>query len=295
MSETYQHRIYLNSDNPDATIRELGLFFELSPDVLLVLRRILELYRRPAWLYVRDLDPEFLVEALFIDRFGFDIDNDALVLYDTDPLTFIDGLVEMAMYLAGFITLIGLEKEKEWMIELAAGAWKPIKKRIKQQLGLPTTGETHWVIETPPMETPSIAEQEALQALFSQLNALSFAQMVHWAARDDVEVRFPANADPSVIEVYVRMKVAIAQVAESIELEDWREFNQRLLTMVNDLEAEYRPAELPKPDPDSFPQPPQQPRTLPKQDLHLDLDDEWNPFEAYVEQLFRQQDSRDDL
>lgn len=297
VSNLEPNRIYLNPDSPEATIRQLDLYYELEPEVLDILSRILTLYRRPAWLYVIEAFPGFDDQALLLDRFTFDVEIDALILFANDPHTFIDGMIEMAMYLVGFSTMIGVEDE--WMIEFAIGAWKPIKNRVKERLGIPVPRHPQWIIEIPGGDEDSHPAQQAFLDLLAELNTISFTQMVRLAARNDVEIQFPPNTDPSVIEVYVRMKVAIEQVADGLGLDDWRKFNRRLLEMVLQLKADYLPQELPQPDSawpllfeDEFDEEDAIDEFLPE-DMVIS-DDGWNPFEAYVEQLFSQTNPHED-
>ena len=153
----------------------------------------------------------------------------------------------MGMYMTGFTTLMGAEDY--WKVEFSIGAWKPVKNSIKRQLGIPVLDEPLWVVGLPPTPEDGILEDpHPFRTLVSRLDIVSFNQMVRLAARDDVEVNFPNGADPRVIEVYIRMKTAMYQVADGLSLEDWREFNRRLLHMLQELEPEYRPEALPVPD-----------------------------------------------
>jgi hypothetical protein len=170
--------------------------------------------------------------------------------------------------------------------------------------------EPVWVVGLPPSaKDAQLEDPHPFRTLVAQLDLGSFTQMVRLAARDDVEVDFPTGTDPLVIQVYIRMKTAMEQVAEGLVLEDWREFNQRLLTMIEQLEQEYMPARLPIPvwwkhvddlaedeeliamsqhDPEvSRPAGPSvDQNSLPANLEPIADPSPWNPFEAYIETLF---------
>jgi len=288
-------RIVLKPDDLEGTVRQIAAVWDLDEDSLEVLRQTLALFSRPITLVVDEASVVYYSETPLIDHFTFNMQTDELILLSRDPLTLIDALVEMAMYVAGFATLLGAEDQ--WKVEFAIGAWKPVRNRIKRQLGVPVLDEPLWIVGLPPNpEDGVLNDQHPFRMLVSQLDMASFTQMVRLAARDDVEVNFPNGTDPRVIEVYIRMKTAMYQVADELTLDDWREFNRRLLHCIQDLEEAYHPCDLPVPAwwqrmllaqdeasldeqrPTSDYEPPQnKPR--------------WNPFETYLEELFSEEDA----
>ena len=241
-----ENRILLDPKNPDAAIMQMARSYELDADTLEFVRRILGTFSRKALLYVDESSTVFYGQMPLVDRFTFNMQSDELILFSSDPLTFVDAMIEMTMFLAGFTTMIGVDEG--WKVEFAIGAWKPVKNRLKRELGIPVIDEPLWVVGLPPDSEDGPAEDvNPFRTLVSQLDIASFTQMVRLAARDDVEVNFPTGADPRVIQVYIRIKTALNQVADGISIADWREFNHRLLLTVQDMEEEYQPHNLPLP------------------------------------------------
>ncbi len=307
MSDMKQNRVYLDPEDIDESLRQLRRIYDLDAETLEMLRRVMELYPRPVLLYVDEANAPLYSQIPLMDKFTFNLQTDELVLFSRDPMTFIDALVEMAMYAAGFATLMGVDEQ--WKVEFVIGAWKPVKNRIKRRLGIPVNDEPQWVVGLPPPPDEAPPEDPyPFRTLVSQLDLASFTQMVRLGARDDVEVNFPSGTDPRVIQVYIRVKTAMYQVAEGLTLDDWREFNRRLLQMIQELEEEYQPHNLPVPvwwrqildraHPEEGPTPvgqgerdgingPVDPaNNLPAPDAAGPKSDEWNPFAAYLDQLF---------
>lgn len=238
--------VVLDPQDVEHAVTQLTMNYELDADTAEFLRRILRCFPRRALLYVDESNTLFYKQTPLVDRFTFNMKSDELILFASDPMTFIDAMIEMAMYLVGFATMIGVDES--WKVEFVIGAWKPVKNRIKRELGIPVIDEPLWVVGLPPEPEDATPEDpHPFQTLVSALDMASFAQMVRLAARDDVEVNFPKGSDPRVIQVYIRVKTAIDQVADGISLNDWREFNRRLLVTVQDFEDEYRPDDLPMP------------------------------------------------
>ncbi len=240
------NRLVLDPADPEEAVRQLGLFYDIDAETLAVLPDIVQLYPRPVLMYVDEANAPFYNQTPLVDKFTFNMQTDELILFSRDPMTFIDAMVEMAMYEAGFTTMLGVDDQ--WKIEFTIGAWKPVKNRIKRRLDVPVLDEPLWMVGLPPSpEDAPLEDPHPFRTLVSHFDIASFTQMVRLAARDDVEVHFPVGTDPRVIEVYIRAKTAIDQVADGILLDGWREFNRRLLLMVQELEEEYRPDALPIP------------------------------------------------
>ncbi|GAB4573246.1 MAG: hypothetical protein Kow0077_15000 [Anaerolineae bacterium] len=240
------NRVILNPQDPDEALTILAFAYDLDDDTLEALRRIIMLFPRPVTLYVDESSALFYGQTPLVDKFTFNMQTDELVLFASDSMTFIDATIEMVMYLTGFATMIGVDDG--WKIELAIGAWKPVKNRLKRELGIPTVDEPLWVVGLPPEDGAASPEDpQPFQILVSRLDIVSFEQMIRLAARDDVEVSFPIGADQRVIQVYLDARETIARVGEGITLQDWREFNRRLLEAVQALEEKYQPRALPVP------------------------------------------------
>ncbi|MBN2472719.1 MAG: hypothetical protein JXN59_18490 [Anaerolineae bacterium] len=314
-----ENRVLLDPKNPDEAIMQLAYSYDLDADTLEFLRRLLILFKRKVLLYVDESSTLFYGQMPLVDRFTFNMQADELILFASDPMTFVDALTEMAMFLAGFTTMIGVDES--WKVEFAIGAWKPVKNRLKRELGIPVIDEPLWVVGLPvDPDSPPTDEINPFRTLVSQLDIASFTQMVRLAARDDVEVNFPSGTDPRVIQVYIRMKTALNQVADGITLDNWREFNHRLLLTVQNLEEEYEPHNLPLPawweedapdsavpegeledlqfrvlDPDEWPEGVREdlPARPDVDQPEAPPDDAWDPFQTYIDELFDAGDDAD--
>ncbi|MFC1959929.1 hypothetical protein ACFLYO_04395 [Chloroflexota bacterium] len=330
MSDMKQNRVHLNPDDVQTALQQLALVYDLDADTLDYLRRVIEIYPRQVLMYVDEANAPFYNHTPLVDKFTFNMHTDELILFSRDPMTFIDAMIEMVMYLAGFTTMMGVDEH--WKVEFAIGSWKPVKNRAKSNLGIPVLDEPLWIVGLPPPpEEAPLEDEHPFRTLVSQLDIVSFTQMIRLAARDDVEVNFPVGADPRVIEIYIRVKTAMDQVADGIALADWREFNHRLLLTVQEIEEEYRPERLPVPvwwkrqvedltDMDEEPElvlsgegntaepgsPPDAapsngvPESLPESDGQKLFDEQagqeesnqgsWNPFAAYIDELFNNEE-----
>jgi len=310
VSDAKHDRVYLDPHDPEESLHQLQQVYDLDDAALPMLRRILALYPRPVLLYVDEATALQLADNPLVDHFTFNIQTDELVLFSRDLMTFIDALVEMAMYLAGFATLMGVEDT--WMIEFTIGAWKPVRNHIKRRLGIPVEDQPRYIIGLPPApEDAPLEDPYPFRTLVSQLDVGSFTQMIRLAARDDVEVSFPQGADPRVIEVYVRAKTAMYQVADGLDLDDWREFNRRLLATVQQLDEEYQPHRLPIPlwwqrlqdTQDAEPEPAPADTLIPPDDPADDhslppespTSERWNPFEEFIAGLFDEDENEEHL
>src|SRR5262245_20816945 len=59
--------------------------------------------------FVLNMDRVGLVQVSPLeDPFTFDMETDELILYTDNPATLVDAIIEMAMFLSGFNTLIGV-------------------------------------------------------------------------------------------------------------------------------------------------------------------------------------------
>ncbi len=282
------HAVDLDPGALDESLQQLAFAFDLDLDELAMARRVLMLFPRATTLYLDELEPETLRALSLSDKFSFDLETDTLTVFERRWDTLIDALIEMAMYLSGFNTLIG--SEDPWVVEFAIGAWKPVRKRLKRQLSIPVSDQPRGVIGLPPSAPPKPArpQPDPFRAIVAQYNRVSFEQMVMLAARDEIAVYFPPETHPKVLALYVYMRRAMQEVAEGIDLQDYEQFNLRLLREIGRLEQLFHPATLPLPS-GAFPDeeasrnllaaatpPPEDPPPLPP----------GNPFEAFIEQLF---------
>ncbi|MBN1681374.1 MAG: hypothetical protein JW966_13920 [Anaerolineae bacterium] len=290
-----QNYILLDPNNLNVTIQRLVEAYVLSPDTLDGLRRIIALYPHPVPMYVDEANAMLYDGLSLADKFTFDIKTDELVLFSKDEETFIDAFIEMAMYLSGFSTMIG--NEEEWVIEFTVGTWKPIKNRIKRQLGITVSDQPRGVVGLPPStEKNTGIDPYPFRTLVSHYDLGSFYQMVMLAARDDVAVYFPPETHAKVLAVYVYMRREIQEVAQSLSIEDYQVFNSRLIEAVQRLQELFEPANLPPPgwlrSPASrpFDQPDSDERMTHSDTLRAKRDD---PFEAFINQLLADEDTDD--
>jgi hypothetical protein len=299
-----RYRVTLDPNDLETSVQQLAEAYDLVSEDLATLRRIVTLYSRPITMYLDETNAILYDNLPLADKFTFDIDTDELVLFRCDLDTITDALIEMAMYLAGFATLMG--NEQTWVVEFAIGAWKLVKKRLKRQLGIPVQEQPRAVVGLPP--PPDKAPASApypFCTLVAHYDLASFHQMVILAARDDVAVYFPPDTHPKVLAVYVYMRRAMQEVAQGLDLGDHETFNTRLVQELQRLQELFSPTDLeppgwladpldeensaemlddPAPRLGLFPDAGPSNRSTPD-DSHKD-----NPFEAFIEQLFSDDD-----
>ena len=293
--------VTLDPHNLDRSVNELAQVYDLSAEDLEIIRRVIALYLRSVKMYVDEASTILHDSMPLGDRFTFDIETDELVLFSRNPATLIDALIEMAMYLAGFTTMMGAEES--WVIEFAIGAWKPVKKRIKRLLSIPTDDQPRGVVGLPPSkgkDTASAPDSYPFRRMVSHYDLASFHQMVLLAARDDIAVYFPPETHPKVLSVYVYMRRAMQEVAQGIDLKDYESFNARLIQEVQRMEQLFNPADLNLPGwlhdrhTDDLPSPDEVPNRASTNYLSesppSDID---NPFEAFIEELFSEDEGDD--
>jgi hypothetical protein len=299
MTNKRRGEVILDPQNADSSMDQMAEIYDLSPEDLDIIRRVIALYSQPVRMYLDEAITILHESTPLGDRFTFDIETDDLVLFSPHKETLIDALIEMAMYLAGFTTMMG--SEESWVIEFTAGAWKPVKTRLKRQLEIPVNDHPRGVVGMPPSaETTVQGDPYPFRTLVSHYDLASFHQMVLLAARDDIAVYFPPETHPKVLAVYVYMRRSMQEVAQGIDLEDYQTFNVRLLEEIQRLENLFEPASLtlptwlhdrhsdeaqPRPHPPSGPgreksNHPADPRKI-------------DPFEAFIDQLFSEDEDQD--
>jgi hypothetical protein len=291
--------VTLDPHNLDLSVNELALVYDLSPEEQENARHIIVLYPKPVEMYVDEASTILHDSMPLGDRFTFDIETDELILFSRRPAILIDALIEMAMYLAGFSTMMGAEES--WVVEFTIGAWKPVKKRIKRLLNIPADDQPRGVVGLPPSkgkDSALAADSYPFRRMVSHYDLASFHQMVLLAARDDIAVYFPPETHPKVLSVYVYMRRAMQEVAQGIDLKDYESFNARLLQEVQRMEQLFSPADLSLPgwlhdrhnDDPPFPD---GPTSQTSADFLSDSPPIDNPFEAFIEELFSEDDGDD--
>jgi hypothetical protein len=297
MTEMRPGEVTLDPHDLEHSISQLVDAYQLSPDDMGIVRRVIALYPQPVQMYVDEAITILHDSMPLGDRFTFDIETDKLILFSHDKEILIDALIEMAMYLAGFTTMMG--SEESWVIEFAIGAWKPVKKRLKRQLDIPVSDQPRGVVGMPPAaESISSGDPYPFRRLVSHYDLASFHQMVMLAARDDIAVYFPPETHAKVLAVYVYMRRSMQEVAQGIDLADYETFNARLIREIQRLEILFNPASLTLPtwlhdrhtdDPPSPPDRPD-PHSMPPSGPGPAPD----PFEAFIEDLFSNDSDADE-
>lgn len=283
MNEPAHQQILLDPRHLHHSLQQLAEIFDLAPDQISTLHQIIAFFPRAAVMRIRKSPVPSVGQVPLSDKFTFDIDQDELILFDCDFDTLVDALIEMAMYLAGFLTLMGADET--WVIEFTIGAWKPVKKSLKRQLNLPLHDRPRGIVGLPSNAQNKPDESAFLfRTLVSYYDQVSFHQMVMLAARDDITVYFPPETHPKVLAVYVYMQRAIQEVGQNLELKDYQVFNTRLIEKIQQLQALFKPATLP---------PPTWLHLLDKRAADQTPPTEPNPFEAFIDQLLSDDDIDD--
>ncbi len=304
MAGDYSIRVWLNPNDPAATMQQLSLACTLPPNELAVLVRIIELFPRPAYMLLDTEQDNIDATLPFADRFTFDLHTDELLVFAEDSDTLVDALIEMAMFLTGFTTKMG--NPEHWVIDFTIGAWKPVRRRIKRQLGIPVADRPRGVVGLRPDPGEGVeGDPYPFRTLVSYFDQLSFQQMVMLAARDDIAVHFPPGTHPKVRAVYVHVRRAIEEVGQHITLDDYQVFNLKLNNALRRIEELFDPTHLESPnwlarlvdheETRSELPAPEVPPLLHSGEPESDPDSESpsahdNPFEAFIEQLFSDED-----
>ncbi len=290
MNSSPYTRITLDPNDLPGTTQQLVTIFDLSIDESATISRIVELYPRRTQMYLDAAQAELHRDNPLADKFTFDVETDDLVLFASDAATLIDATIEMAMYLSGFTTKIG--NDDLWVIEFTIGAWKPVKRNIKQQLGITVADHpTGLVGLRPDPREATEGDPYPFRTLVSYFDQLSFQQMIMLAAREDVKVYFPAGTHPKVRAVYMHARRAIEEVGQFITLQDHQIFNLKLNNAIHRIEQLFDPGNL---------EPPNWVSRLVNNETStaskLPQDSEpYDPFEAFIEQLFSDEEDNNEL
>lgn len=196
----------------------IDAFEARDTDYETAIRAVLNLHNRSFTLQI-DYASRLQVSPLE-DAFNFDTQTQELVLFADQPTVLVDGILEMALFLRGFETMISAADE--WKMQFTIGIWRHIRKTIKR--GLKLDEESTWRVGLEPDKV-------------ERYNAASFDAMVFLAGRPEVEVTFPAGTNAIVIWAYQRLARVMETIAFEIDLDDHLIFNQRLargLALVED-------------------------------------------------------------
>jgi hypothetical protein len=222
-------------DNRDGTsVETLIDAFEIrGTDYENAVRMALSLQNQAFILYVDYLNRVDL--SPLDDAFSFNVETGELVLFSDKPDTLIEALLEMAMFLRGFDTLLG--SGQEWQIQIAIGAWRQVRKALEANLDLSI--ETGWRI---------VVEPDSVRRF--DINA--FNVVAYMASRTNVEVVFPPGASALVIQTYRRLTTIVEAIAFDISLTDKDLFNRRLKRALRWIEESMLPSPEPSPFDDLF-------------------------------------------
>lgn len=240
------NQVYINPADPEGSMRQLQRFYRLDDKTLRMVRRVVEHYPKPIILYVDEANAPLMANSFLDDLFTFNTETGELVLFSSDPQTFIDATIEMWMYISGFETLMG--SDGLWQTEFAIGAWKPVRDNIKGALGIPNQRDIQAIVGLPPdPDEAPLEDPDPFKTLVSTMNLIAFMQMIRLAGRGEVRVQFPPETHPSVIEAYFDAKYAIQRVGKGLTVRDAETFNTRLAAEVRRIEEKYKPDQLPLP------------------------------------------------
>jgi hypothetical protein len=190
------------------------------------LRQVAQLQKRPFSVFIDFLNQVGEVPPT-VDAFTFDMDSDELIVFSDAPEMMVEAFIEMAMYMQGFATLMGVEET--WKIQVAIGAWRHVRNTIKERLGIGGGGtDKAWAV----MLNPEGIEDYTLE---------TFAEMVRLAGSPGVEVLFPPNTSPRISNAYRHLARVISLIAQGIDMSDHVEFNQRLLRALDWIEEKIAP------------------------------------------------------
>lgn len=195
------------------------------------IRSVLRLHNHP---FILSLEVDYarpLELSPLQDAFTFDMESDKLIMYTDDKTMLVDAIIEMAMYLRGFATLLGLGDEQEWKVQVAIGAWRRVRETIKEELGLSDRDGKVWGAG---LELDTV----------ERYDRIAFGTMVFLASRPDVEVIFPDGANSRCIVAYRQLTSIVEAIAQHIRLDDYARFNRRLNRAVHWIEEQLMPSEL---------------------------------------------------
>jgi hypothetical protein len=189
------------------------------------LRQAAQLQKRPFGVFIDYLNRMGEV-APTSDAFTFDMDSDELIVYSDEPGVMVDALIEMAMYMQGFATLMGVEEV--WKVQVAIGGWRYVRGKIKERLTIGGDGDRTWA---------AMLNPESMQ----EFDLDTFTELVRLAGSPDVEVLFPPEVGTEITNAYHHLSRVIRLIAQGIDIDDHVEFNQRLMRALDWIEEKIAP------------------------------------------------------
>ncbi len=160
------------------------------------------------------------------DLFTFDMDTDELILFSDEARVALDALLEMAMFMRGFTTLMGLADE--WKVQVAIGAWRRVRESLKRAHDLPYWDGQMWSVN---LTSEGVAH----------FDEDSFSMAVTLAGCIEVDVDFPVGTSPKLIEAYRQMGRVYDAISDSLGLADSVTFNRRLHVALTLIEQHIAP------------------------------------------------------
>ncbi len=219
-----KNTFYIDKTDPLSLHALLDAFEAWGTEHEDAIRTALSIHERAFMLHVEPVSEQAL--SPLEDAFTFNMETDELTIFSDNPAILVDALLEMAMFMRGFNTLLGVEDE--WKIQVAIGAWRHVRQNLKVQYHLIPAVEKLW---------SATLDEETVQ----DFDPLSFAAMVFLAGRSDLDVVFPEGANTRVISAYRRLARIIETVALGIDIDDYVTFNRRLYRAIQWIEETILP------------------------------------------------------
>ena len=189
------------------------------------IRQAAALQPLPYAVYIDYLNQPPELSPMF-DPFTFDMDTDELIVFSDEPSIMLNALLEMALYMSGFSTLMGVDEE--WKVQVAIGAWRRVREALKQQLQMPYTIGRMWLVQLNPDGV-------------AHFDPETFSLVVTLAGCPDVEIEFPDEAAPDLVSAYRQLSRIFDVIGTAISLQDRAVFNRRVLHAVNLIDEHLAP------------------------------------------------------
>jgi len=219
--------VYVDKTDQSSIEALLALFDAQGTDHEQEIKIALSLHERPFLLYVDHINRPNA--SPLQDAFTFNMETDELVVFNDEPSTLIDAILEMAMFVRGFNTVMGIDDD--WKIQVAIGAWRHVRETLKTELHLPTSPQKLWGADL---------ELETVQ----HYNMISFGAVVFMAGRPDVDWNFPTGTSSLVTNAFQRLSQIIEAIALNVSLDDQIVFNRRLSRALIMIEESIMPKDI---------------------------------------------------
>src|SRR5258708_17270294 len=131
---------YVDKSDPTAVRALIEAFDVRGTNYEDAIRTALSIHDRAFILYVDHANMQQL--SPLQHPFTLNIETDELVLFTDNPDALVDAVLEMAMFVRGFNTVMGIEDE--WKTQVAIGAWRHVLNALKVLLGLPLPPALNW-------------------------------------------------------------------------------------------------------------------------------------------------------